>query len=781
MLPVNRLGLALLLPPLVVAPLAFGTVEGWSLLLVELLVALSLLVYALKRQQGKLLAAPGLLPLVLLVGWMFLQLVPMPVELLKVVSPHGYQAYEPVYGLLAEQRWLPLSVYPKATALEAIRILSYALFYVLAVQLLATGATLKKTVELCCWLALGIGLLALLQKFSSPEKIYWFRPSPVATTMGPWVYRSQYCGYVELVAPLVLALALYFRPAAADDEPWRKRVVAFFSKEEGVNRYLFFSFTVLLLCASVFASLSRGGIIAVTLSMLFFFLLLGWKERRYSHLFSVGFLSLLILAVSWFGWQPIVERFDQMFTSSGEFVVDRLQVWEDSWKIFRDFWLTGSGFGTFIAIYPLYRTVPGEAIYDHAHNDYVELLTSGGVIGFALVAWFVIAIFVHGLKMLRRRRDRYAILLTIGALSGIFGMLIHSITDFNMYNGAVGLYFFFLCAVVVSAGNTRFHYQMNSTLLKRGRWPQATLTITGIVLLLAVLVGQGGAVLGRYHYNGVRDIYLSRQLSEARLLEVAAGLEKATTFDPHEALYSYLLGEVLRYRNLPEQALASFVLAGLKDPLDGAILQRIGLLLPPERLAEAEVLIEKGAERTVKRELLLLTRVEWLLSRDRRQNAIAVLRQALVENDKMLGVVLPLLDGFNFTREEMAAILPQRVAGWVRVGTFHEKSGELDEAVYYWTRALDYLDREEKLEPQWFSRLFHHYRKQKDNDKALEILRFGLAKIPTYPRFHEWLGDHYQAEGIVYRAKEEYQQVLLLEPLNEGVRKKLARLENPGK
>jgi O-antigen ligase/tetratricopeptide (TPR) repeat protein len=779
-LPVSRLGPALLLLPLVVAPLAFGTVEGWSLLLMELLVALALLGFALQHQQGKLLAVPGFLPLVLLVGWMSLQLVPLPVAVLKVLSPHGYEAYEPIFGLLTEQRWLPLSVYRKGTTLEVIRILSYALFYLMAVQLLASGSTLKKTVELCCWLALGIGLLALLQKFSSPEKIYWFRPSPVSTTMGPWVNRSQYSGYVELVAPLVLALALYFRPAVADDEPWRKRVVAFFSKEERVNRYLFFSFGMLVLCASVFVSLSRGGIIAITLSILFFFLLLAWKERRYSHLAAVGFFALLILVVSWFGWQPIVERFDQMFTGSGEFAVDRLLVWEDSWKIFVDFWLTGSGFGTFIAVYPLYRTVPGEAIFDHAHNDYVELLTSGGVIGFALVTWFVIAVFVHGLKMLRRRRDRYAILLTIGALSGLCGMLIHSFTDFNMYNGAVGLYFFFLCAVAVSAGNTRFHYQMNTTLLKRGRWPQSTLTMAGIVLLLAVLVGQGGVVVGRYHYSGVKDIYLSRQLSEPRLLEVAAGLEKAAKFDPHEGLYPYLLGEVLRYRNLPEQAMSSFVLAGLKDPLDGAILQRIGLLLPPERRAEAEVLLEKGAQRTVKRELLLLARVEWLLVHDKRQIAIGVLQRVLIENNKMFGVALPLLRSFHFTREEMEAVLPQRVASWVSVGTFQEKSGEVEEAVYYWSRALDFIDREEKLEPQWFSTLFHHYRKHKDNDKALEILRLGLAKIPTYPRFHEWLGDHYLAEGIVYRAKEEYQQVLLLEPLNEGVRKKLTRLEKPG-
>ena len=775
----KNIALGFFLAPLVVAPLAFGTVEGWSLLLVELLIALAVLTYAVQHQQGKLLAIPGILPLMLLIGWMLVQLVPLPLAALKMLSPHGYQAYEPVYGLLAEQRLMPLSVYPKGTVLEAIRLLAYALFYLLTVQLLTSGSHLKKAVEFCCWLALAIGILALLQKFTSPDKLFWFRPSSTGQSMGPWVNRSQYSGYVELLAPLMLALAIYFRPAVASDEPWRKRVVAFFSKEEGVNRHLLFSFGVLLLAASVFVSLCRGGIIAVTLSIFCFFLLLAYKERRYSRLVSVAFFSLLILIVSWFGWQPVVDRFDQIFTGSGEFAVDRLLVWKDSWKIFRDFWLTGSGFGSFIAVFPLYRTVPGEAIFDHAHNDYLELLTDGGIIGFLLAAWFVVAIFAHGLKMLRRRRDRYAILLNVGALSGILGLLIHLLTDFNMHNGAVGLYFFFLCGVAVSAGNTRFHYQMNSSLLKSGRLPISALAVAGIGLLLVVVVGQGGVVVGKYHYNGVKDIYLSRQLADHRLQEVAEGLAQAAKFDPHESLYPYLLGEVLRYQGKPEQALASYVLAGLKDPLDGAILQRIGLLLPPERRSEAELLLENGAQRTVKRDLLLLARVEWLLSRDKREMAISVLQRALAENGKMLGVVLPLLRNFHFGREELAKLLPQRVAAWVQCGNFYDKSGEREEAVHYWSRALDFLDREQKLEPQWFANLYHHYRKVKDNDQALEILRLGITKIPTYPRFREWLGDYYQAEGIVYRAIEEYRQALLLEPLNEGVRKKLARLESP--
>jgi len=38
---------------------------------------------------------------------------------------------------------------------------------------------------------------------------------------------------------------------------------------------------------------------------------------------------------------------------------------------------------------------------------------------------------------------------------------------------------------------------------------------------------------------------------------------------------------------------------------------------------------------------------------------------------------------------------------------------------------------------------------------------------------------NYARDGIVYRAQEEYQQVLLIEPLNEGIRRKVEKLNNP--
>ncbi len=778
----TKLSYALFILTLIFAPLAFGTVEQWSLLIVQLLIAASIFTFCLQRSRSaeKLFHVPGLIPLLLLVGWMTIQIVPLPMSVVKIVSPETYQAYKPVYDMLEGERWMPLSVHVKGTILETLRITSYIFFYILTVQILSMGDRLKRTVMVCSWLAIGVGLIAILQKFSSPGKIYWLRAVTVsADPVGPWIYRSQYCGYMELVAPLVLALTLYYRPVVSSGESLRRRIAAFFSKDGG-NLYILLGFGLLILASSTFISLSRGGIIAFSLSFLFFFLLLAWKEARYSGFFYIGIISCLILSVSWFGWEPIVQRFDNIINSSGDVNIDRFPVWKDSWKLFQDFWLTGSGFGTFIAMFPKYRTFPGNEIYDHAHNDHLELLTDGGIIAFILVSWFLIAIIRSGMRMLRRRRDRYSILLSIGALTGIVATLIHSISDFNMHNGAVGLYFFFICGLLVAAGHTRFHYQLNATLLPRSGWlSQNILMFSGGVLFCLVLFVQGGAILSRLQYSNIKNIYISRQLSEQRLHEVSSVLQQAVRFDPFEGFYPYLQGDVARYLNTPEKALASYILAGLKDPMDGAFLQRIGLMLPQERQQEAEYLLQKGAERTLKKDLLMLTRIEWLLATNQRDKAIPVLNEAIGDNSELVGVVMPLLQSFSFTREEIAAVLPKKVESWMRCGRFFEQVGNLEDAVYFRQHSLQFLDYESKIQPEWFSQLFHYYRKVKDDEKALEVLRRGIKKLPNYPRFHEWLGDYYAGDGIVYRAQEEYQQVLLIEPLNEAIRRKVEKLNSP--
>ena len=194
---------------------------------------------------------------------------------------------------------MPISVNQKATIQELLRISTYALFYILTIQLLRQGRRINRTLIFISVLATAIAFIAVLQQFSSSGQIYWFRPAPGGHPGGPWININQYAAFIGAMCPLVLALFLYYRPSSVGDEGWRERFVAFFSAPRS-NLHLFLGFAFVLLAFSVFVSLCRGGIVTILGSMILFALLYSYKRRKLGRATLWVALCLALLAVSWF-------------------------------------------------------------------------------------------------------------------------------------------------------------------------------------------------------------------------------------------------------------------------------------------------------------------------------------------------------------------------------------------------------------------------------------------------------------------------------------------------
>jgi O-antigen ligase len=76
-----------------------------------------------------------------------------------------------------------------------------------------------------------------------------------------------------------------------------------------------------------------------------------------------------------------------------------------------------------------------------AHNDYLELLSSGGVIGIALAVWFAVAVIRRAHQNLANDVG-YLRAVRFGAILGIAGVAAHSLVDFGLHilvNAAVFL------------------------------------------------------------------------------------------------------------------------------------------------------------------------------------------------------------------------------------------------------------------------------------------------------------------------------------------------------
>ncbi len=765
---------------LIFAPLAFGTVEYWSIGLIEAVAPTALLVLCANRFKSKKhsVQIPGLLPLLLLICWMAIQLIPLPPGLVHILAPKIYDSYQPLLVLSDQSFRIPLTVQPQATLQELLRFSSYGLFFILTVQLLSRRDYLKKTVTIVAWLGAAIAVEAIIQKLTSPHAIYWFRTSAQANfPVGPWVYSNHFAGFMAMVFPLVLALFLYYRPTYDDKEPLRAKILALFTMP-GTNRYLLFGFGALLIGVAILLSASRGGIISLCLTLFFFIFFSSNLTGQYRNRWALLLITLMLLMISWLGADSIVRKFADIWGAGGLNTSDRLPVLLDSLKMIRDFFITGSGFGTYEFAFPAYRSVPDEAIiFDHAHNDYVELLATGGLIGFLLVAWFVLSIIIHAVQILRKRRERYNLLLTIAALTAIIALLLHSVIDFQMYNGANGLYFFFFCGLAIAAANTRLHYQTRPTLLPTAPRGQLAITVT---LALTVLIGSvwynTAAFKARRSFAPVRSIYLNKNIPEQRLRDIYQLSETAARLDPLEAEYPFTMAGISAFLNNPNRSQSDYTKASILNPLSGQFIQQLALTLEPDRAQTADMLLALGC----RYEPLILSRyltyADWLIASDRKPQALTVIHQALQKHPQWASKLSNFIFINTLAINDITTMLPAHPQAWHAIGIIMERKGNRDEAEHFYLQALSHLDGH-KAQPAYFSRLYSMYSRQQKNDNALTILRLAIEHLPDNASFHNLLGDYYQKQGINYRAIEEYNQALQLNPNDIGIKMRLDTLQ----
>ncbi|MCP4337860.1 MAG: O-antigen ligase family protein [Desulfobulbaceae bacterium] len=452
---------------LIFAPLAFGTVELWSLATVQVStgVAAILFLTSLCFNRKEFYCIPGVVPLLLMLLFILLQLIPLPVALVRFLSPASYSAYAPVLSMSGGE-WVSLTINQKATLQEFFRISCHCLFYILTIQLLSINGRLKMTVYTVIGLAVGIALMEIVLQLGSPEKFYWFQTgSEDGWPLRLWINSNQFAGFMEMMVPLTFGLFLYYKPRVHLDESLREKVVNIFTMP-GSNLYLFIGGASTLIALSVFVSLCQGGTLTIIISAFVFMWLYNVKRPKHGRAWLLVIIAFLTMAFCWVSWDTIVAGFNYGVSPSAELSTGRLDLWEDSLRIIQAFFLFGSGFGTYLDIFPFWGSFSGNHIANHAHNNFLEFLTDGGVIGFVLASWFLFAVLSHGWRMIRARRDQYAVLLGIGSFTGIVAMLTHSLTDFNIHNGADYLYFFFFCGLLVAVVNTRFEYCESTTLLK---------------------------------------------------------------------------------------------------------------------------------------------------------------------------------------------------------------------------------------------------------------------------------------------------------------------------
>ena len=227
---------------------------------------------------------------------------------------------------------------------------------------------------------------------------------------------------------------------------------------------------ILLLWVALVMSRSRGGLLAVTLQAIcavsLFFIrrdpllkpagdsaaLKRTKRTIITGVTIIVMLGFSVFGVVWLGGDQLttgvetasVEMRARDLTNEG---VRRSDIWRATWRMARAHPIAGAGLGGYWAELPRYHAASGVLTPQQAHNDYLELLASGGVVGVAIFVWFFVLLVRKGRGAVRESTG-FQQSAVLGAILGIVGIAVHSLVEFGLHTTMNALVFMMLLAII---------------------------------------------------------------------------------------------------------------------------------------------------------------------------------------------------------------------------------------------------------------------------------------------------------------------------------------------
>lgn len=448
--PLERALLALLGAELIFLPWAFGTMHGWSQCVSAALALGAFVVSVWPRNYVGELATTGEFRLL---GWPRLVRFPLfwlGAGLLVLLCVQGLNAaWEFQIGpkswwlrRLPHTEWLPSST---RTPFERFNIWRAFMIYGagwLCVCAIWVGITRRRSLQILFAVLVGNAValagVGFVQRIMNEPRVLWLRTFKDAVSFSSFVYQNHGGAYFGLAAAVALGLALWHFFEG------RKRMA------RSTPAPVWLIVTAILVLAVLF-SFSRGAVITFVVFVVG--AVLAWQILRWGNpvpsttprivtvALSLAFLGALFCIVRYVDFDVLTKRFQEMSTLRGNdpSVVSRVMARDAAVDMYRDYWLLGSGAGSYRFLYtPQYvRRYPaiyenGRAFWEHAHIDWLEIPTELGLTGVLLIG----AAFGWCMRQFWRARGWQHPVATM-VLLGCGQTLLHAAIDFPFQNPAV--------------------------------------------------------------------------------------------------------------------------------------------------------------------------------------------------------------------------------------------------------------------------------------------------------------------------------------------------------
>lgn len=523
---------------IIFSPLLYGCVDISCYVAIEFLIFFAVLIWFFKMtylNNISFLKITFFLPLLLFIILVILQIIILP----KVIL--GFIPYTRVLGTQGTCS-SSLSIYPEVTFLGLFKLLGYFAILFLVLNNLASKEQFERLFNTIIFLGVSISIFGIFQKYtySHLQKVYWFdSPGTAPAAFGPFANRNHFAGYIEMIIPLTLGYIL------SDIDSSKKMAYAG---------------ALFIMSVALFLTSSRAGMFIYISILLFILLFMIFKKITNKKLILVFafYISSLIVVLFILGISPIWERVTSIFHGSkGIQSLGRGYFWRDILRIWFDYPFFGTGLGTFASISAKYKSAPVQIRFTYAHNDYLQLLTETGILGFSLVFLFFITYFKRFLKMWFKRRDAYVTGLSLGGLISIWAIMLHSVVDFNLHIPANALLFFIIMGSVYRLLFSNFRNQGELYLRSWRITLPPVITKILFIFFVFLFLFSGSILFSKVRaertYNHAleytktveninKELAVDRALGYKRALRL---LEKAQTINPYDSRYPYRYADLL--------------------------------------------------------------------------------------------------------------------------------------------------------------------------------------------------------------------------------------------
>lgn len=421
---------------IVLSALAYGTVHYWAMALFFLGGITILILWLIDSWNlGAFRISRNVLQLPLLAMFLLGLIQLLPLRIPENVGTHTIPLVR------------SLSFDPYSTRFILVQVAALTLYFAATLVFVDTPKRLRILVRTIMVFGFFLAIFGLTQSFTSPDKVYWVREIPQAQAFGPFINRHHFAGYMELA--LALPLGLVFTGAI-----------------EKEKRFIYL-FAAGLMAVALIMTNSRGGLISLFAEVLFLVATMGLRRRRHkkreSHRLKPWMRSAAVRAG--LALALIVVMFCGVVLLGGEEALSRVvgsvntddpttgraHFWSVTVDIIRNHPVMGIGLGAFGVVYTAYDSRNGLYRLEQVHNDYLQVLSDGGIVGAVIGLFFLVNLFRMGFQR-RDSRDDFRRGVATSALAGCFAVLIHSFFDFTLHTTANALLFLILTALATLNG-----------------------------------------------------------------------------------------------------------------------------------------------------------------------------------------------------------------------------------------------------------------------------------------------------------------------------------------